>query len=120
LKFILDENIPKAALALLAEYGHQAKDIRDTEWVGQDDSVILDFAIREQAMVITTDRDFFHTLQFTHPHHWGIVVILLRQPSRKAILAKLKWFLFNVPPEKWAHRAFQLRDQSWIVSPPIE
>jgi len=47
-----------------------------------------------------------------HPEHAGIVVVALRQPSRAAILARLKWFIENVP-EPLANRVFILRDFSY-------
>lgn len=119
MKFILDENFPKSAQQLLKKYGHEAFDLQKLLLNGKSDEEILKRAICERAIVLTTDRDFFHTLQFVYPNHSGMVIIALRQPSRQSILKKLEWFLTNVPPKEWPMRAFQLRDTTWMASPPI-
>lgn len=119
MKFILDENFPKAAELLLKQHGHEAFDLHKLALNGKSDTEILKWAMCEKAIVLTTDRDFFHTLQFTYPNHSGMVIIALRQPSRQHILTKLEWFLNHVPQKHWPMRAFQLRDATWMASPPI-
>jgi predicted nuclease of predicted toxin-antitoxin system len=64
MNFFLDENIPKKAAIILKESGHTVFDIRGTSKEGIPDSEILRMAKNEKAILLTTDKDFFHTLHF--------------------------------------------------------
>ena len=63
------------------------------------------------AVILTSDRDFYHTVPLIHPEHCGIIVVALRQPNRKAILTRLQWFFenFDCP---MVNRVFILWDYS--------
>jgi len=117
---MLDENFPKAAAELLEGMGHTVYDARERGLIGASDSEIMEVAIELRAALLTTDRDFFHTLHHAFPEHCGVVVIALRQPKRTAILDRLKWFLNLVADESLSRRAFQLRDTTWLAHPPFE
>ena len=112
MKFLLDENFPMSAAAFIASCGHEAVLFGDVCDFGDDDETVFSTAQRLGATILTSDRDFYHTMPLLHPEHAGIVVVALRQPSRAAILARLKWFMENVP-EPLANRAFILRDFSY-------
>lgn len=120
MRFLLDENFPKAARSLLEGLSHDVIDFRSIGREGAPDTEVFEAALRECAVILTTDRDFFHTLGRQDQEHFGIVVIALKKPTRSAILERLAWFLGRVPPEKVHRRAFQLRDQSWQVYPAID
>ena len=64
------------------------------------------------AAILTSDRDFYHTIPLLHPSHAGIVVIALRQPSRTLINSRLKWFMENIEGPL-DNRVFILRDFSY-------
>lgn len=118
MNFLLDENFPKAARSLLEEMGHQVHDARELCPQGSDDSEVMRLASLRMAVILTTDRDFFHTLGMNHPEHHGIVVIALKKPTRVGILKRLKWFLEKFGDTDVAGKSFQLRDVAWIVYPP--
>ena len=80
--FFLDENFPKSAIPLLEESGHSVVDIRSTIHEGADDSFIFKLAQKHNAIFLTTDKDFFHTIPQFYKKHAGVVVITLRQPNR--------------------------------------
>jgi len=119
MKFLLDENFPKAATELLKKLGHDSYDPRGTPLEGSEDSVLVEEARRLEAVILTTDRDFFHTLRHQYPDHAGLVVIALRQPNRASILERLEWLLEKVDPDHFAGRAFQLRDEKWVALPAL-
>ncbi|MBK1833002.1 DUF5615 family PIN-like protein [Roseibacillus ishigakijimensis] len=119
MRFLLDENFPKAAGDLLHELGFEPLRAQQICGPGAADSAVLALARQKQAALLTTDRDFFHTLAVLEPDHYGIVVIALKQPSRSAIVTKLRWFLENIPLENLPKRAFQLRDRTWLCQPPL-
>lgn len=118
--FLLDENFPKAARPILEALGHQVFDFRRDGVRGSPDEKVLKMASERSAAILSTDRDFFHTLGRQDPGHHGIIVIALRQPNRAALLERLEWFLDHIGIDKLPGRTFQLRDQTWMVYPPLE
>ena len=119
MRFLLDENFPRSVTAFLEEKGHEVVDLRVIGLLGASDTVIAEKAIEVGAVVLTTDRDFFHTFPNVYPAHSGVLVIALRQPNRSLITQKLEWFLANVCEDHWKDRVFQLRDTTWLTRPPI-
>jgi predicted nuclease of predicted toxin-antitoxin system len=119
MKFLLDENFPKSIIPILRENGHQALDFREVGVIGAPDEDVIMLAIEEEAVILTTDRDFFHTLSKSKPQHKGILVVALKQPNRQLIADRVKWFLDNVDEKDVAGRAFQLRDRTWLVFPSL-
>ncbi len=117
--FLLDENFPKKAAEFLEDQGHTCHDPRGTELQGASDSTLIEQAQTLGAVLLTTDRDFFHTLRHSYPDHAGLIVIALKQPSRAAIIERLRWLLEKVDPESLRGRAFQLRDRTWVAQPPL-
>ncbi len=119
MRFLLDENFPRSVAAILLERGHETVDLRSIGLLGASDTVVAEKAIEAGAVILTTDRDFFHTFPNIYAEHRGVVVIALRQPSRARITQRLEWFLDNVREEHWKNRVFQLRDTTWLTRPPI-
>jgi len=117
--FFLDENFPRSSVKLLREFGQDVIDARDVLPAGSEDSLVLETARASEAVLLTTDRDFFHTLSLEDTEHTGIVVIALRQPNRARILSRLRWFLEFVSEDQIAGYAYQLRDTTYIVRPPV-
>lgn len=119
MRFLLDENFPLAAKSLLVGMGHEVHDTRLMGMRGQDDNQVIQVAQELQAVILTTDRDFFHTLSHSHPNHPGVIVVALRRPSRTNILERLTLFLSNVAEKNFQGRAFQLRDRTWVSFPAM-
>ena len=112
MKILLDENFPRSAEALLATRGHEVFLVGRECPFGASDEVVFATAQRIGAVLLTSDRDFYHTIPLTHPKHFGIVVVALRQPSRQAILSRLEWFLTHLSPP-FDNRTFILRDRTY-------
>jgi len=72
------------------------------------------------AVILTTDRDFFHTVPHLFERHAGVVVVALSQPNRKNILGKMEWAMGRFKPSDFVNRAIQLRDKTWISVPPLD
>ena len=73
--FLLDENFPKAAAALLTSRGHRVIDFRCTARQGMSDADVFKEAQAANAVLLTTDRDFFHTIPHLFDAHAGVVVV---------------------------------------------
>lgn len=120
MNFLLDENFPKAVIPFLETQGHSATDFRCIGPRGASDQQVIRTAIDKSAAVLTTDRDFFHTLGRIYPQHFGIIVVALKKPTRDAIISRITWFLNCDFLASLPARTFQLRDHTWMVYPPLE
>lgn len=115
MNFLLDENFPKSAGEFLLEKGHHVIDIRGTSLQGIDDRELFALAQRNQAVLLTTDRDFYHTVPLSYPHHFGVIVVALRQPNRQAILSRLEWLLTQSFLQNLEDKVIQIRDNSYRI-----
>ena len=111
MKILLDENFPRSATDLIVAAGHEVIPFAEVCEFGADDEEIFDRAQDHGAVILTSDRDFYHTMPLVHPVHCGIIVVALRQPNRQSIQTRLQWFFdhFDCPME---NRVFILRDYS--------
>ena len=114
MKFLLEENFPLTACSELQGRGHVAIRLIDANMLGAADSDVFALAQRENAILLTTDKDFFHTIPFLHDTHCGVVVVALRQPSRAAIVERLRWFLEHAP-SSMQNRVLLLRDKTHVM-----
>ena len=114
MKFLLDENFPNSAMSVIENCGHSAISFSDVCERGADDDVVFRAAQNHGAVLLTSDRDFYHTMPTLHPNHAGIVVIALRQPNRTALHARLKWFLDNWS-QPLKNRVVVLRDFTYRI-----
>jgi predicted nuclease of predicted toxin-antitoxin system len=115
MNFFLDENFPLTASKLLAEAGHRCYRILDFEPQGGDDKTVFERAQTLDAVLLSTDKDFFHTVPFLFACHAGVVVITLRQPNRLSILERLRWFIANMPTDM-SNKVYMLRDKTYVVA----
>lgn len=113
--FLLDENFPKSAEKLLADLGHSVIDIRGTELEGADDVHLFELAQQNNAILLTTDRDFYHTVPLIYEQHAGVIVIALKQPNRSAILARLNWVISQNLIDSIENTIILLRDHTYRI-----
>lgn len=120
MRFFLDENFPKSAGTWLVELGHEGFDVRGSKQEGMPDNELFIQAQQFGAIILTTDRDFFHTVPHLFDHHAGVLVVALRQPNRKNITGKLEWAMAHFRPADLTNRVIQLRDRTWSAVPPLD
>ena len=89
MKFFLDENFPRVAVAQLQTGGHSAVHALELFAPAAADDTLFAHAQQESAVFITTDKDFFHTVPLTFAYHHGAMVITLRRPNRAELLRRL-------------------------------
>ncbi len=89
MKFFLDENFPRSALTLLESSGHSATHALPTFPPGTHDEKLFAHAQEQNAIFVTTDKDFFHTIPLRFRKHHGAIVITLRKPNRADLLKRL-------------------------------
>ena len=115
MNFLLDENFPLSIIPFLREQGHGVFSIVDMGLSSSPDETVFECAQHRHAVLLTTDKDFFHTIPFHYPSHFGVVVISLRQPNRQAILSRLKWFLSQLP-STMEDKVYMLRDRNYVIA----
>jgi predicted nuclease of predicted toxin-antitoxin system len=89
MKFFLDENFPRLAIAQVQSIGHTATHALEFFPPGTADEKLFSRAQTDGAVFLTTDRDFFHTIPLAFAHHHGAMVITLRRPNRADLLRRL-------------------------------
>jgi predicted nuclease of predicted toxin-antitoxin system len=107
--FFLDENFPRPALARLQAAGHKASHALDKFPPGTADDKLFAEAQEQEAIFVTTDKDFFHTIPLAFGKHHGAVVITLHKPNRADLLRRLSDALALLGDRG-------LRDTVWLVT----
>ncbi|HUU12285.1 MAG TPA: DUF5615 family PIN-like protein [Terriglobia bacterium] len=86
----LDENLPSRLASRLAAMGHDVQTVAEEGIAGSNDPVIWQVAQREARFLITQDLDFSDVKRFAPGSHYGILLIRLRTPSRRALIARVE------------------------------
>jgi predicted nuclease of predicted toxin-antitoxin system len=72
MRFLLDINASGAVLSLLLDSGHDVACVRDVDRK-MSDSEILNWAVREERIIITTDSDFEQMIWLQARQHCGVL-----------------------------------------------
>lgn len=102
MKIKLDENLPAELAELLRGLGHDVHTVPGERLVGEDDGVIFRAAVAEDRLLMTQDLDFSDIRRFRPGTHPGVVLIRLRDPSRRKLIERLKQTLQVENIETWA------------------
>lgn len=93
MKFLLDANMPRSALTLLRQCGHEAEHVRDLGMGAATDAFIDDYARRSGLVVVTRDLDFADVRRFPPESRPGLLVLRLADACSAgdvvAVLARL-------------------------------
>jgi predicted nuclease of predicted toxin-antitoxin system len=101
MKIKLDENLPEELGEILAEGGHDVHTVRGESLTGEDDGIIFSAAVNEGRMLLTQDLDFSDIRQFKPGTHPGIVLIRLREPSRRRVIVRIQQVLSESSIDEW-------------------
>lgn len=100
MRFKIDENLPDALVALLAEKGHEACTARQETLNGRTDLDLAAACRSEKRTIITLDLDFSDITMFPPEEYSGIVVLRVRRQDRSHILSVVRALLplFDTEP----------------------
>ncbi len=107
MKIFVDENIPTITVKILGDLGHEILDIRGTDEEGMLDEEIWEKIQKEQRMIITTDKGF---TQYRNNHHYGILIIRLKQPNSQKIHERVMKVINQFPDTEWERLLVVVRD----------
>ncbi len=86
----LDENLPARLASRLRLLGHEVETPREEELTGALDLAIWEAAQRQGRFLITQDLDFSDARRFVPGTHHGLLLVRLREPSRRALLKRVE------------------------------
>ena len=95
LKFLLDADMPRSSGEVIRSLGFDIEDVRDIGMRAARDKEIIEYALKQNRIVITMDTDFGEVLRY--PEHPGAVI--LRFPyafTSKEINERLEEFFRSV------------------------
>lgn len=98
MRILVDENIPRITVETLRQFGHDVKDIRESEWKGIPDQEIWTISQREKRLLVTTDWGF---APYRYTPHFGILIVRLRQPNKEKIHKRITHLIKRIPEKDW-------------------
>ena len=81
MQFLIDENLSPKLATILKELGYVTKSCREVQLLGKKDSVIVEWALKNDAVVITYDREFGEMWYWHYYGQLGIIVLCLSSQS---------------------------------------
>lgn len=108
MKFLVDENIPFMTVQALRDQGNDVRDIRGSDLQGIEDDKLWKLAQLEHRILLTTDKGFS---RFRTESHHGMLIVLLAQPSRRAIHERIILVLKQQPADSWPGLLIVVRDR---------
>lgn len=101
MKIKLDKNIPVGEP--IPAWGKLDVDtVADEGLAGADDVTVFEAAQREGRFLITQDLDFSDVRRFTPGTHAGLLLLRLRDPSRRALQERLEVIFRYEDIESWS------------------
>jgi predicted nuclease of predicted toxin-antitoxin system len=111
MKLKLDENLPEELAELFVERGHDVETVRGEGLAGQGDPRIFKAAVEEGRVLVTQDLDFSDIRRFKPGTHPGIVLVRLRDPSRRRLIARIRQIVDHEPIDIWAQAFVVIGDR---------
>ena len=102
MKVKLDENLPLQIAVELRARLHDVQTVWEEGLSGHADLHIWEGAQREGRVLITQDLDFSDARKFVPGTHHGIVLIRLRSPSRRNLIARATELFDQEDVSGWA------------------
>jgi len=118
MKVKLDENVPIEVAELLTAHGHDTHTVAGESLAGREDAIIFQAAIAEGRLLITQDMDFSDVRSFKPGTHSGVVLIRVRDPSRRRLIERMRQVLRCESLESWARCFVVIGDRKLRVRRP--
>jgi predicted nuclease of predicted toxin-antitoxin system len=102
----LDENLPESLADELAALGHDVDTVPREGLKGRDDPAIRAAAQGEGRFLVTQDLDFSDLRAFEPGTHHGLLLVRLREPTRRGLIERVRSLFEAEDVEPW---------RSWFV-----
>lgn len=90
MKLLLDENLPPSIVPRLEHIGYTCKHIRDFELSGNPDIAIVEFAEKDDWIILTHDLDFSRIISVSGRTKPSVITFRLDKISTSIIMELLK------------------------------
>jgi predicted nuclease of predicted toxin-antitoxin system len=100
-KIKLDENLPATLVEPLAALGHDVDTVPQEQLGGRQDADVWDAAQRAGRFLVTQDLDFSDVRDYEPGTHFGILVVRLSNPSRRALIKRIRAVFHDEAIESW-------------------
>ncbi|MEW6250331.1 MAG: DUF5615 family PIN-like protein [Planctomycetota bacterium] len=97
----IDENLPATLVDRLNALGHDADSVPGEGLAGVGDSDVWRRACTSGRFLITQDLDFSDQRAFTPGTHPGILLLRLRNPPRRLLIARVDALFASEDVEQW-------------------
>lgn len=101
MKIKLDENLPSGLAGALADLGHDVDTVLEEGLAAENDDKVWQAAQLAGRLLVTQDLDFSDIRRFQPGTHFGIVLVRLRDPSRTALVERVRGLFASEPVEEW-------------------
>lgn len=98
----LDENIPVSLAAVLTSFGHDVDTVPEEGLAGSVDEAVWQGAQTSGRFLITQDLDFSDLRKFEPGRHYGLLVVRVSDPSRDALLKRVRRLFETEAVDGWA------------------
>ena len=89
MRFLLDANMPRAAVGAVQRLGHEVVDVREVALSGAQDAQIAAYAKEHNLALITRDFDFADVRNYPPAEFAGIIVLELPDDAVAATVVKV-------------------------------
>ena len=120
MKIKLDENLPTEAGDVLLALGHLVDTVIDEGLRGHTDSDIWLAAQSEGRFLITQDMDFSDARKYRPGDHAGILLVRLREPTRRRLIERLTDVLKTNDLSEWERCLVVLSESRVRVRKPAQ
>ena len=93
--FLLDENLSPLLAEKMKKLEYEAKAIRDTILKGAEDTKIVNLAIKNNAVIITTDLDFGELWYWNHYSKVGVIILRVKDYNLESQYKVIKFLHDN-------------------------
>jgi len=102
MKIKLDENLPSELVDVLSALGHDVDTVVEEDLSGRQDDAVWLAAQDAGRLLVTQDLDFSDIRKFLPGTHCGIILVRLRDPSRSALVERVRVLFEDQPSDGWS------------------
>ena len=118
MKLKLDENLPTQLHSILKKLAHDADTVPHEGLAGRDDQSVWSAAQEARRFLITQDLDFSDIRRYAPGSHQGLMIVRLRDPSRKALIRRIQAVFQTEEVERWSRCFVVVTDRKIRVRRP--
>ncbi|MBI2173519.1 MAG: DUF5615 family PIN-like protein [Candidatus Aenigmarchaeota archaeon] len=93
--FLVDESLSPVLAAKMKELGYNAKSVREAGLKGADDTEIIEWSIKNRAVIITGDLDFGELWYWHYRGDIGIIILRIKSYGAKSQYSVIKFLHEN-------------------------